>query len=396
MAPAARTDADPSALVDGARVVQELGVDLFHILRAGTDNLLVSPYSVAVALAMTRAGARGRTAAEMDDVLHAPAGGGIHAGLNALTQHVESLAHERTRPDGSVARVRVDAANSLWGQAGLAWQRPFLETLAASYGAGMREVDYRHDPEAARGEINAWTARKTRDGITELLAAGALRPDTRLVLVNAIYLKAPWAAPFERHATVERPFHRLDGSRVPVPLMSAAGQVMGHARGDGWQAVDLPYDGRDLALAIVMPDAGRFDDVQSSLTAKVCLAVLSALERKVVDLRLPRFTVRSQHALEHPLTQLGMPTAFGLSADFSGMTRQAALSIAAVVHEAFISVDEQGTEAAAATAVVMRDVSAEVAQVELVVDRPFLLVLHDIKSGTPLFLGRVCDPTAAR
>jgi serine protease inhibitor len=394
--PAARLVADRSAREPGARAVQAFGTDLFRAMALKEGNLLCSPYSVAVALGMTRNGARGSTAEEMDGVLHTTSAAELNAGLNALTQHVESLAHERERPDGSVAKVTVDAANSLWGQHGVRWERPFLDALAESYGTGMRRVDYMHDSEAARQAINTWTSHQTHAKIPKLLPPGILDNTTRLVLVNAIYVKAPWAVPFEKTATRDGPFTRADGSIVSVPMMqSDSAAQLAYTRGPGWQAVDLPYDGGGLALAVVVPDAGRLDEIVDGFDVAFIRAMLAGLQPTGVALRLPRWTFRTQVLLNEVLAGLGMPTAFTGRADFSGMTRDESLQIAAVVHEAFIAVDEQGTEASAATAVVMRLSSARLSTVELTVDRPFLFVLHDTATGTPLFIGRVSDPSAA-
>lgn len=259
--PAMRLVADRTARRPGARVVQSFGTDLFRAMAQQDGNLLCSPYSVAVALGMTRSGARGSTAAEMDHVLHATSAAGLNTGLNALTQHIERLAHQRKRPDGSVAKVTVDAANSLWGQHGVRWERPFLDALAESYGTGLRQVDYIRDSEAARQAINAWTSDQTQAKIPELLTPGIVDPTTRLVLVNAVSLKAPWAMPFEKSLTQDQPFTRADGSIVNVPMMQSDAQTqVAYARRDGWQAVDLPYDGGGLAMLVVVSDAGRLED----------------------------------------------------------------------------------------------------------------------------------------
>jgi serine protease inhibitor len=394
--PATRLVADRAARQPGARAVEAFGTDLFRAMAQQDGNLLCSPYSVAVALGMTRNGARGSTAEEMDRVLHAASAAELNAGLNALTQHIESLAHERKRDDGSVAKVTVDAANSLWGQHGMRWERPFLDALAESYGTGMRQVDYIHDSEAARQAINTWTSDQTQAKIPELVPPGILDDLTRLVLVNAIYLKAPWAVPFVKGGTHDAPFTRADGSTASVSMMQSDSDAeVGYVRGAGWQAVDLPYDGGGLAMAVVVPDAGRLDEIVDDFDVAFVQTMLTGLQPTGVALRLPRWTFRTQVLLNEVLAGLGMPTAFTDRADFAGMTGEVQLEIAAVVHEAFIAVDEEGTEAAAATAVVMRVASARRPEVKLTVDRPFLLVLHDTATGTPLFIGRVSDPSAA-
>jgi serine protease inhibitor len=396
--PAARLAADRAARRPGARVVQSFGTDLFRALatKAADDgNVVCSPYSVAVALAMTRNGARTGTAEEIDRVLHASSAAELNAGLNAVTGHIDSLAHERRRPDGSVARVTVEEANSLWGQQGVRWERAFLDALAQSFGTGIRQVDYIRDAESARGAINGWTSDRTHARIPELIPPRLLDGDTRLVLVNAIYLKAPWAVPFLEGATQRQPFTRPDGSTVSVPMMLFDDHTrLAYARGAGWQAVDLPYDGDGLAMAVIVPDAGRLDEVVRGFDGDFWRGLLAGLRPTSVALRMPRWTFRTQADLKDVLAGLGMPTAFTGAADFSAMTHDDNLQIAAVVHEAFVAVDEDGTEAAAATAVVAMAVSIVMSTVTLTVDRPFLFVLHDTETGTPLFIGRVGDPTA--
>jgi serpin B len=392
----ARLAADPAARQSAAKVVQSFGTDLFRALATADGNLACSPYSVAVALAMTRNGARTDTAAEMDDVLHSRSLAELNTGFNALTQHLAGLAHERTRPDGYVATVTIEEANSLWGQRSTSWEQAFLDALAESYGAGMHQVDYIADAEAARQAINSWTSDRTHARIRELLAPRILNSDTRLVLVNALYLKAPWAVPFLKYATQDEAFTRADGSTVQVPMMSLDSHSrVGYSRGDGWQAVDLPYDDGGLAMAVVLPDPGRLDEVVNAFDADQWRRVLAAFEPTAVAVRMPRWTFRTQVQLNDVLADLGMPTAFTDSADFSAMTHDELLMIAAVAHETFIAVDEDGTEAAAATAVVAMRVSLVLSTVTLTVDRPFLFVVHDTETGTPLFIGRVSDPTAA-
>ena len=217
---------------------------------------------------------------------------------------------------------------------------------------------------------------------------------TRLVLVNAIYLKAPWEEPFTKALTVPAPFIRTDGSRVTVPMMRQQ-LTAGYATGPGWQVVDLAYAGSQLAMAVIVPDTGRLDEVEQGLDGASLGRMLTGRAPTPVSLGLPRWTFRTQAELARMLAGLGMPTAFTGRADFTGMTAQERLQISAVVHEAFVAVDEEGTEAAAATAVVVSLSAAPMPQVEVTADRPFLFVIHDVETGTPLFIGRVADPTVS-
>lgn len=357
--------------------------------------MVCSPYSVAVALAMTRVGAEARTATEMTDVLHA--GPSWDSGLNWLDQQLVSRTGRRERGDGSRATVSLETANSLWGQRDEHWRRPFLDTLAEQYGAGMHVVDYAHDAEAARRTINAWTADRTHDRILELVARHVLDEMTRLVLVNAIWFKAPWEKPFDKHSTEQRAFTRRDSSRVDVSMMSNTFEGGDFASGPGWRPARLPYAGRDLAMAVVVPEEGHtVTEVEQSLAGAGLGRLLGGFGHvDLLDVRLPRWKTRTATSLRPMLQALGMPTAFTDAADFSAMTDTEPLKIGAVEHQAWIGVDEDGTEAAAATAVEMRATSARVPANPQAVhaDRPFVYVIHDVATATPLFIGRVDDPS---
>ena len=294
----------------------------------------------------------------MDNVLHAELHQ-LNSGLNALQHHLDGRAGVRRRADGTTGVISLDTANSLWAQAGTRWQDEFLHALARSYGAGVRLVDYVADAEAARLEINSWTAHRTHDRISELVPPEALSELTRLVLVNAIYLKAPWEEPFEPVLSRPAPFTRADGSTTSALMMHGSLRSAGFSSGPGWRAVDLPYAGSQLAMAIVLPDEGNLVTYERALDGAALARLLTRFRPARVSLDLPRWTFRTQSSLTAVLAKLGMPTAFTPSADFTGMTTQAPLMISDVLHEAFIAVDEAGTEAAAATAVEMEVSSAQ-------------------------------------
>jgi len=389
--PVERRPGDPGAIPDVVAALHGFAGDLHGALPAN-DNLVVSPYSVAVALGMTLAGASGTTAQEIRAVLRAD--DRFHAGLSALTAHVEGLAGRLERARGTTSEIALDTANQLFGQRGVRWEQEFLDVLAGEYGAGMRTVDFESAAEDARVLINAWVEERTHDRIADLIPEGVLDVLTRLVLVNAIYLKAPWEEPFTRHRTAPRPFRRLDGSTIDVDTM--VGGVFGRlSAGDGWSAARLPYAGGRLAMTVVLPDAGRFADVDAAVGDGALPELLAEGRPTHLDVRLPRWTTRTGVELGAVLAGLGMPTAFNAAtADFRSMTEDDLdLSIGAVRHQGFIAVDEDGTEAAAATAVAMRTTAMPVTQ-PFHVDRPFLHVVHDVDHGTPLFLGRVLDPSA--
>jgi serpin B len=384
-----RALATPAALAAGASLVAAFGADLFRAVAGPAGgNLAVSPYSVAVALGMTRAGAVGRTAAETDAVLHASIVGGapdgLPAALNALTTHIASL-------DGH-SGITLRSANAVWAQPQDSWRAAFLTTLARYYGAGVRETDFAVDPARATSEINAWTSQQTRGKIPSLFPAGACDSLTRLVLVNALYLKAAWTTAFDP-ATPGR-FTRLDGTLVTAEMMSGTVTQGGYATGPGWRAIGLPYQGDRLAMAVILPDPGRFAAVRAALDGSALHRLLLGFAPTGFGVRLPRFAFRAHTSLNVPLVMLGMPTAFSGAADFSGMTTTEPLRIGAVEHEAYVAVDEHGAEAAAGTGVAMEATAGIAAGLQVVVDRPFLFAVHDVATGTPLFLGQVLDPAA--
>jgi serine protease inhibitor len=354
-------------------------------------NLVCSPYSVAVALGMAVQGAHGATARQILHVLHGDQSAALADGLNSIDLTLAGRSGAVPGTDDKDKRVELTFASSLWGQRDVSWSRPFLDVLAKDFGTGMRVVDYA-EAEAARSAINAWVSQQTRGRIKKLVPAGVLSVDTHLVLANALYFKAPWQTPFKIRRTREAPFHRLDSSTADAKLMTGVGTR--YARGPGWVAVDLPYARRQLAMTVVVPDTGQFTAVQAGVTGDWLTDLLTALEPAPIEVSLPRWTSRSQLDLKDALADLGMPLAFADGADFTRMSAQVSLKLSAVLHEGFIAVDEAGTEAAAATGVVAETTSLFIPGRSVVADRPFLYVIHDVPTRTPLFLGRVLDPTA--
>jgi serpin B len=387
-----RASADPAEAIEAGRSINAFGLELFRRAGAADGNVVVSPASVALALAMARVGARGETAVEMDAVLHDLATGAHAAWLNALDAALTG--RSGTFPDtaGTPQPVALRIANAPFSQRGMNLDRAYLEALASRFGAGLRLVDYRADPEAARRSINGWVSDQTEQRIPELLVPGVITRDTRLTLVNAIYLKAPWLTPFTPEATKTGTFNRADGTTVEVPMM-AGSESLPYAEGSGWRAVELPYVGGSLALMVIVPETiGTFE---ASLTPVLLTEITDGLAERPVQLTFPRFGIESKVDLATTLAAMGMPLAFDPGrADFSGITTEEQLFISAVIHQANIDVDEKGTEAAAATAVVMRASGAPGEPVTLRVDRPFLFALRDVPTGTILFLGRVADPSA--
>jgi serpin B len=367
-----------------AASVNQFGFDLLAPnLGADKGNVAMSPWSIATALAMVLAGARGSTATEMATVLHQSDTPAFHQAMNGLSQQLAAR---------NAQAVEVLAANRAFAQQGEAFEQPFLNLLASSYGAGVGLADYKTAAETARQQINGWVSQQTHARIADLLAPGTLDSLTRLVLVNAVYLKADWATPFKKGRTTDLAFH-APGSDVTVPFMYGT-ESRRYASGDGWQSVDLDYVGGDLTMTVLVPDQGRFDAVAGHLSPAL-LDTINGAHPTQVSLTLPKFDIQKAQPLNQRLSQLGMPTAFKPGrADFSGMTHQESLYLSQVVHQANVTVDEKGTTAAAASGAVMETTSAPAHMVNLVVDRPFVFLLRDRPSGAILFAGQVTNPAA--
>ena len=354
-----------------------------------TGNVVFSPASILLAMAMVRAGAVGQTQTEMNSALHIADPSTIDHSINALLTVLASRNGHRQsgNRDGD---IELDIANSIWAQNDEQWEQAFLDVLASQYAAGVLLVDYRHDASAAESAINAWVSEQTKKRIPELLTPGLLTPTTRMVLVNTIYLKAPWASAFMKSSTAPAPFIRANGSSVQVDMMHRQG-FMAYVRGADLEAVTLPYVGNELEMALIVPDAGKLFSVFADVSNT--LATLTAAGTSMVNLAMPKFDFGTKTGLAPTLSALGMPTAFTDHADFSGMTKTEPLVISAVIHQANITVDEEGTVAAAATAAVMTAGAAAAEPVDLTIDRPFIFAIRDAKNGAVLFLGTINDPT---
>ncbi len=362
---------------------------LVEALPADT-NALISPYSIQSALVMAYAGAAGVTKDQMAATLFYPSDGTVES-FAALRPTMAALG-DKDSP------ITLTIADRLFGQVGYPFLPDYLALLKQKFAAPLELADFVKSPRAAEKRINAWVEEQTRDRIKDLIPGGALTEDTRLVLVNAIYLKAPWAMQFSKSATANMPFQLSDGNRVETPAMNQT-ETLGYLRTDGYVAVALPYKNPDLQFVILLPDKD-IKSLEGKLTASF-LAGLTDLPKERVALTLPKFKLEPPLlSLSDSLIKLGMPSAFNDptgSADFSGIAPRKPndyLYISEVFHKTFIEIDEDGTEAAAATAVVMmRAMSMPADPVKVVIDRPFLFAIQHRPSGTCLFLGRVVNPT---
>jgi serpin B len=367
--------------------------DLYLVLRGGEGNLFCSPLSISVALAMAYTGARGETEGQMAQALHftlepdhlAPA-------FNRLELELA----QRGKGQGTEGKeFQMSMVNAIWSQEGTRFLAEFLALLAAHFGAGMRLLDFAAAPERCRAIINAWASDHTGGRIQDLIPPGAIRRWTKLILTNAVAFRAPWSAPFSAALTADARFFLLDGSESMVPMMNQTGSFA-YAKGDGVQAVELPYAGQELSMVILLPDAGRFAAFEATADAGRVRAIMQGLAHRRIALTLPKFQFSCGFRLADALAAMGMPAAFSEDADFSGMTGKRDLFLADVLHKAFVAVDEEGTEAAAATAAVMVPTMApRDMPLRLRVDRPFLFLIRDLKTGAILFAGRVVAPDTA-
>ena len=378
-----------SELTDLVRGNNDFAFNLYQKLREEeSGNLFYSPYSISLALAMTYAGARGETERQMSNALHfILSQDKLHPAFNALDLQLASRGEGSSGQDGKGFRLNI--ANAIWGQQGYAFLQGFLDKLAENYGAGMRIANFIEAPENSRVAINDWVAHKTEDKIKDLIPSGAIDELTRLVLTNAIYFNAAWLHPFDARTTAEGDFHLLNGSGIKAPMMRQT-ESFGYARGTGYQAVELLYDGGEISMVILLPDKDNFDPFEKSLNAELASQISKGLRRERIELTMPSFEFEAQFKLGETLEKMGMSDAFDQQlADFSGMDGTKDLSISDVFHKAFVLVNENGTEAAAATGVVIGVTSLPP---RVTVDRPFIFLIRDIATNTTLFVGRVMDP----
>jgi serpin B len=377
---------------DARTVAQDgnvFGLNLYGELRKDEGNLFCSPYSISSALSMTYAGARGETAAEMAATLHfhLPADR-QHAGAGVLTKYFNA------EKAGQERHYQLAVANALWGQKGYSFLPAFVNLTENQYGARLAEVSFAENTNEARQTINRWVEKKTNDKIKDLIPPGAITNITRLVLTNAIYFKSPWHEKFFKGATKQEDFTRADGSKVKVPLMAKSERLL-YLDGGTYRAVNIPYLGHALSMVVLLPkEAGGLPQFEKGLTAAHLDQILKKMTPHEVNLKLPKFKVTSMFDLGGTLKSMGMPLAFSDKADFSGMTTQERLFISRVIHKAFVDVNEEGTEAAAATAVIMEGESKPAALPKAVfrADHPFLFLIRENQTGSILFLGRLNDP----
>ncbi len=373
-----------------ARGGNAFAVELYDQLRKQPGNLFFSPASISTAFGMAYAGAHGKTATEIAQVFHFalpeaelhPAIGGALAAMNAAHQGYE-----------------LHVSDALWAQQDESFLPSYLQLVQSDYGAGFHQVDFKTSPDSVRVAINQWVEQQTNGKIANLIGPGALNGSTRLVLTNAIYFKGSWLDPFQPEATDNEDFHLSAAQTIKAPMMNRTGGYR-YFNGGTFQALELPYEGGDLSMVVFLPNAvAGLPTLEQSFTASAASAWLGKLApAKKVILTLPKWTMTEQFELSSTLAKMGMPQAFSGAADFSGMNGKRDFAISAAIHKAFIDVNEQGTEAAAATAITMFATAMRLQEDEpppivFDADHPFLFLIRDMKSGSILFLGRVTDPS---
>jgi len=379
---------DLSALVDGNNT---FALDLYQSLISRDGNIVFSPYSISLALAMTYAGAVGETEKQMSDVLHfrLPQDK-LHPAFNQLDLEL-TLEGQAGSKNGQP--LQIDIANALWAEKTIVFLQKYLDLIAENYGAGIQLADFVNQPETVRTDINQWVSVQTHKKILDLIPAGTIDQTIKLVLVNAIYFKADWERQFDPRNTKDVPFHLLDGSIIPVKMMVNDSLNVPYSMGNGYQALELKYSGGTAVMDILVPDDGNFDAFESQLNMQNLDDILNSLQPASLSLGLPKFSFDTSFDLGKTLSELGMSNAFDPSlADFSGLTGGHDLFIGKVLHQALVKVDEKGTEAAAATSVMMAPTSIMQSNKILMIDRPFIFLIRDTTSKQVLFMGRVLNP----
>ncbi len=366
-------------------------LDLYGQLKNESGNIMASPFSVSIAMAMLYAGAKEETATQLENTLrfNLPQEE-LHPAFNALDLTLES----RANPGSSGGEpFELSVVNALWADQAFTIMPSYLDTLALNYGAGLRKVDFMNQPDLSRQTINKWVEGETNQRIKDLLPPGSITDDVKVVLTNAIYFKAKWLNPFPEGNSSTQPFTLADGSTVDAEMMTQD-DVFGFATAsDGTKVVEMPYTNTDVSMVLVVPPSGQFGAVESGLDSAGLEEYLGGIESTYIDLTIPKYEFESKFSLSDAFQALGLTAAFGAGADFTGISEEAPLELFDVLHKSFVAVDEEGTEAAAATGAVVGATSAQPIEETLVVDRPFLFLIRDKPTGAILFLGRVSDPS---
>jgi len=380
---------DSKATIKGTEITvngnNQFAIDMYKELSPGNKNMFFSPYSISTALAMTYEGAHKETAIEMEKVLHFD--------KDDETRRY-SFARLHNKINVGSNEYELSSANALWAQEDYPFLQEYIDINSNYYGSKVTNLDFADDSENSRQLINKWVEDKTNDKIINLIPSGAIDSSTRLVLTNAIYFNGKWLIEFDEKNTISADFWITPQKMAKVKMMTLSGPKanFNYAENDDLQLLEMPYDGEEVSMLILLPKKYSLDNVEESLTANVLIELKKNLSNQNVKVNLPKFTFESKYMLKDVLSNMGMPTAFSSDADFSKMDGTKNLQITKVIHQAFIDVNEEGTEAAAATAVIVSLKSAAVDNIEFKVDRPFIFLIEEKETGQILFMGKVTDP----
>ncbi|MFA6282007.1 MAG: serpin family protein [Candidatus Omnitrophota bacterium] len=360
--------------------------ELYSKYKSKDGNVFFSPYSISSALAMTYEGARGKTAEEMLAVFHFP------KEATLCREGFLSINNQINKED---KRYELKVANALWAQKDSRFLEAYFKLIESYYGGGVTNLDFINDTENSRLTINNWVEEKTNKKIKNLIPQGIITTMTRLVLTNAIYFRGKWLMQFDEKNTVEGDFKVTPENSVRVKMMKKTDKEaeFNYGETDKLQILELPYDGQELSMLLLLPKNGDLKSVEQSLDSQTLTALKNKLQMQWVNVFLPKFKFETKYFMADDLKEMGMPTAFSDMADFSGMTGNKDLFISQVIHQAFVEVNEEGTEAAAATAVIVEKCSVLPSRPKIFkADHPFIFIIQETKTGNILFIGRVSDP----
>ena len=382
---------DESVLEDGGYMVAtkttvdasiRFAFELYERYSAGNGNILFSPYSISTALSMVYEGAGGETAEEVADVFHF---------IEEPSERKTATSNIHNTLNGKDRDYELHTANALWMQEDYPILEDYVDAVMNYYSGEANSLNFSGAPEESRVTINDWVEEKTNDRIKELFPPNSIYPDVVLVLTNAIYFKGDWLIEFDEESTSKDTFHVSPVESVEVDMMSLKGEKFNYTQTDEMQILELPYTGKDVSMILILPNEGNMADVESTLSCDELGVLTEGLEESVVDIYLPRFKLETKYFLKEDLIEMGMPIAFTPSANFTGISKEEGLFIDKVIHQAFIEVNEEGTEAAAATGVVIALGYTQPNEV-FRADHPFIFIIQDKATGTILFMGRVANP----
>lgn len=363
--------------------------ELYSQYRSQQGNIFFSPFSISSALAMTYEGARGTTADEMQAVLHFPKD---DIQRRAAFAKLYSQINKKDKP------YQLSTANALWAQKDYPFLEEYFSLIEQYYSGIAKNLDFQKDTEGSRLTINTWVEEETNHKIRDLIPAGYIDTMTRLVLTNAIYFKGEWLKQFNKECTTLEDFRISADRTVKAPMMSLTGKEVefNYSETDTVQILELPYSGEELSMLVMLPKDDNMAVLEEALNTQTLSEWTSGLKKQRVDVHLPKFKFETKYFMAETLAKMGMPTAFSQEADFSGMTDKKDLYISQVIHQAFVEVNEEGTEAAAATAVVTKELAMPQPRIKVFrADHPFIFLIQEEETGNILFLGRVSDPTSA-